>query len=64
MKPLVRRSLLLLLLLALPLGRAAALVEVEPLDGGTRYRVTFKHTPVIGSQSVSVAGDWNGWDKA
>jgi glycosidase len=64
MKRLARLAIVLAPLLGVLLTRhAAALVELEPLDGGARYRVTFKHTPVIGSHSVSVAGDWNGWDK-
>ena len=53
----MNRVALASLVLALLAGNAAALVELAPLEGGARYRVTFKHTPVIGSQSVSVAGD-------
>lgn len=41
---------------------AWAAVETEPVAEGARYKVTFKHTPVIAAKSVAVAGDWNGWD--
>ncbi len=52
---------------ALTLGFAAApargAVEVEALPGGARYKVTFRHQPVIACQKVAVAGSFNGWSK-
>lgn len=54
--------------LALPLallwalaGPAAARVEFEALEGGGRFKVTFKHSPVIAVQRVNLAGSFNGW---
>lgn len=40
---------------------ALAGVEVEPIEGGARFKVTFSHSPVIAARSVAVAGSWNGW---
>ncbi len=51
-----------LALLAFAAGLAHAKVDSEPVEGGQRYRVTFKHTPVIAAKSVSLAGSFNGWD--
>lgn len=47
-----------LLLLASP---ALARVDAEALEGGGRFRVVFRHSPVIGCERVNVAGSWNGW---
>ncbi|MEZ0228229.1 MAG: alpha amylase N-terminal ig-like domain-containing protein [Planctomycetota bacterium] len=56
-------------LLALPLAfvaltafTASAKVETESLDDGARYKVTFKHSPVIAAKTVHVAGSFNNWD--
>jgi cyclomaltodextrinase len=57
MKKLIAASLALLSLAA----PAAARVEVEPLEGGGRFKVQFRCTPVIGCNGVNVAGSWNGW---
>lgn len=57
----MRRLLLAFALLAVA-ATAWAKVETEPLDEGARYRVTFKHTPVIAAKSVALAGSFNGWD--
>jgi cyclomaltodextrinase / maltogenic alpha-amylase / neopullulanase len=51
-------AFLLLLLFAAP---AWADVVSEPLEGGARFRVTFRHQPVIAARSVHVAGSFNGW---
>ncbi len=58
---LARSFLPALALVALTLAPARAGVDVEPLDGGARFRVTFRHQPVIAAKSVAVAGSWNGW---
>jgi glycosidase len=38
-------------------------VVTEPLDGGARYRVTFRYQPVIAVGRVALAGSFNGWSK-
>lgn len=49
---------LLLVTLAAP---ARARVDVEALGGGGRFRVVFRHSPVIGVERVAVAGSFNNW---
>lgn len=56
-----------LALLGLALGGgwapgAAASVESVPLEGN-RFKVTFKHSPVIAVKEVRLAGSWNSWNK-
>lgn len=48
--------------MAILAGPALAGVEVEPIEGGARFKVTFSHSPVIAAKSVAVAGSWNGWN--
>src|SRR4051812_32930524 len=52
----------LLFLGLLTAATAWAKVETELLDEGARYKVTFKHTPVIAAKSVALAGSFNNWD--
>jgi glycosidase len=40
-----------------------AAVEIAPLEGGRRFHVTFRHTPVIAVHEVQLAGSWNNWSK-
>lgn len=54
-------TLLLLAALTAAPGAALAAVDVEALSGGARYRVTFRHQPVIACRSVALAGTFNGW---
>lgn len=58
MRPALLLAALLLPALAAP---ARARVDVEALEGGGRFKVTFRHTPVIGCDSVALAGSFNGW---
>jgi cyclomaltodextrinase len=61
------RPAALLLLAVLPLLAAVpaeAKVEAKAIDSGARYRVTFKHQPVIACERVAVAGSFNGWSKS
>jgi glycosidase len=57
-----RAAPLPLLLLALLGPTVLAGVDTQLAEDGQRYKVTFKHTPVIAAKSVYVAGSFNGWD--
>lgn len=53
---------LAVLFLALAPRKAAAGVEVEPIEGGKRYNVTFRIAPGPPVRRIHLAGSFNGWD--